>query len=78
MALGKAIGDLYFDKEKCREFGDNGYRKAATVYSRETIYEELMGIYIANGQQPAVDDFKISGIPVCCVHDHTVCYTNIV
>jgi len=45
LALGKAIGDLYFDKEKCREFGDNGYRKAATVYSRETIYEELMGIY---------------------------------
>lgn len=43
--LSKAIGELYFNMNKCKEYGDNGYRKAVTVYSRENIYEELMGIY---------------------------------
>lgn len=43
--LGEAIGKLYGDTEACAKYGEAGYRKAVTEYSRETIYDALMGIY---------------------------------
>ena len=44
-SLSRAIRDLYGDTARCREFGENGFMKAGTLYSRDTIYKELTGIY---------------------------------
>lgn len=44
-SLSWAIRDLYGDPARCREFGENGFMKATTLYSRDTIYKELTGIY---------------------------------
>ena len=43
--LGKAINTLYPDLERCIAYGENGYQKAITVYSKENIYHALMEIY---------------------------------
>ncbi len=43
--LSRAIRELYGDAARCREFGENGFKKATTLYSRDTIYKELTGIY---------------------------------
>lgn len=43
--LGEAIKRLYPNKDKCIEMGINGYKKATSVYSKETIYQILMDIY---------------------------------
>lgn len=43
--LAGAIAELYNDTESCVRYGDNGYDKAASQYSRETIYNDLMNIY---------------------------------
>ena len=44
-AISEAVRELYHDIEKCRRYGDNGYNKATTLYSRDTIYHDLMNIY---------------------------------
>lgn len=44
-SLAKAINELYFDKNACVKYGENGFVKATSNYSRETIYGELMSIY---------------------------------
>lgn len=44
-SLSRAIRDLYGDTARCRKFGENGFMKASTLYSRDTIYKELTGIY---------------------------------
>ena len=44
-ALAKSISLLYHDVEKCRYLGENGRLDADGVYSRENIYQILMGIY---------------------------------
>lgn len=43
--LSEAIKDLYLDEGKCRKFGADGNQKASTLYSRDTIYNDLMDIY---------------------------------
>lgn len=43
--LAEAIKTLYNDVESCVKYGENGFEKAASDYSRETIYENLTGIY---------------------------------
>lgn len=43
--LGDAIKRLYPNKDKCIEMGINGYKKATSAYSKETIYRMLMEIY---------------------------------
>ena len=43
--LSRAIATLYPDVDRCRRYGQDGCRKAKTLYSREHIYEELMKIY---------------------------------
>lgn len=43
--LAEAIKTLYNDAESCVKYGENGFEKAASDYSRETIYENLTGIY---------------------------------
>lgn len=43
--LAEAIKTLYSDAESCVKYGENGFKKAASDYSRETIYENLTGIY---------------------------------
>lgn len=45
MAISDAVRRLYHDEEKCKKYGDSGYFKASTKYSRETIYYDLMTIY---------------------------------
>ena len=43
--LGAAIGNLYFDTKRCQGYGEEGYKKATSEYSREKVYETLMEIY---------------------------------
>jgi glycosyltransferase involved in cell wall biosynthesis len=43
--LSNAIADLYPEVELCKQYGAAGRMKAETLYSREHIYEELIGIY---------------------------------
>lgn len=43
--LAKVIKTLYNDAESCMKYGENGFEKASSDYSRETIYENLIGIY---------------------------------
>ena len=43
--LSDAIAKLYSDDETCRRFGKAGYTKAYKEYSREAIYEILIGTY---------------------------------
>lgn len=44
-ALGEAIRSLYNDPDLCRQYGNSGYDKATTIYSRDQIYKDLMKIY---------------------------------
>lgn len=44
-ALSEAIHNLYYDDSECRKYGERGFNKATTQYSRETIYYNLMDIY---------------------------------
>lgn len=44
-ALSEAVNKFYSDKAKCIEYGLDGYQKASTLYSRETIYNDLINIY---------------------------------
>lgn len=50
-ALSNAVRQIYFDESKCRDLGENGYRKANGQYSRETIYNDLMDIYCKAGAE---------------------------
>lgn len=43
--LSDAIAKLYADVKLCRKYGEAGYGKAKTLYSREKIYETLFGVY---------------------------------
>lgn len=43
--LGKAVKQLYYDRQRCIAYGKNGYEKATTIYSKEMIYRTLMEIY---------------------------------
>lgn len=43
--LSNAINQLYHDKNLCIEYGNNGYKKAMTTYSKSKIYETIMEIY---------------------------------
>ena len=43
--LSIAIRTLYYDIETCAKYGNNGFKKATSEYSRETIYRALMKIY---------------------------------
>lgn len=43
--LELAIKTLYSDIDKCREYGEQGYTKARNSYSRESIYQILIGAY---------------------------------
>lgn len=43
--LTNEIRDLYNDNNKCQQYGEAGFFKASTEYSRETIYNSLIGIY---------------------------------
>ena len=45
LAISHAVRELYPDQVKCRHYGDNGYLKASTIYSRDNIYTDLMAIY---------------------------------
>lgn len=42
--LRSAIAELYHNVDLCAEYGECGFEKANKVYSREQIYEDLMGI----------------------------------
>lgn len=44
-AISGAVRELYNNKDKCLSYGENGYLKASTEYSRETIYNDLIAIY---------------------------------
>lgn len=44
-SISKAVKQLYYDTEKCKELGNNGYIKATTLYSRNSIYNILKNIY---------------------------------
>lgn len=44
-ALGDAIARLYPDCAKCLAFGEAGYHKATSEYSRDEVYNQLMCIY---------------------------------
>lgn len=48
-ALSEAVRQLYSDDSKCRQYGHNGCVKASTLYSRETIYSDLINIYCQAG-----------------------------
>lgn len=43
--LGSAIRSIYFDSDVCRAYGEAGYEKAQSLYSRQNIYDTLMRIY---------------------------------
>ena len=43
--LSQAIHNLYYNLDDCKKFGENGYLKATSQYSREQIYRELVKIY---------------------------------
>lgn len=43
--LELAVKTLYSDIDKCREYGEQGYTKARNSYSRESIYQILIGAY---------------------------------
>lgn len=43
--LELAVKTLYSDIDKCREYGEQGYTKARNLYSRESIYQILIGAY---------------------------------
>lgn len=53
--LSYAVRKIYFDKEVCREYGDNGYRKALSQYSQDAIYSDLMNIYRQAGVRNECD-----------------------
>jgi glycosyltransferase involved in cell wall biosynthesis len=40
-----AIDELYTDKEKCKEMGRQGKKKAEALYSDEVIYTRLIDTY---------------------------------
>lgn len=44
-SLADAIGRLYNDTETIEQYGEDGYAKATTLYSREQTYNDLIGIY---------------------------------
>lgn len=44
-SLANAIKTIYHDKTKCIALGKDGYEKATSNYSRESIYSKLMEIY---------------------------------
>ncbi|MCM1296052.1 MAG: glycosyltransferase family 4 protein [Muribaculaceae bacterium] len=44
-ALGESIRSLYNEIETIKQYGENGYTKATTLYSREQIYTDLIEIY---------------------------------
>ncbi len=48
-ALSDAVRQIYFNESKCRDYGQNGCDKADKLYSRETIYNDLMNIYVVAG-----------------------------
>ncbi len=43
--LSRAIRILFADEARCKELGDAGYQKATQLYSREAVYETLIGTY---------------------------------
>lgn len=43
--LSYAITSLYNNPDTCIKYGAAGYKKASILYSRETIYQDLMDIY---------------------------------
>lgn len=43
--ISEAIKALYLDEQKCREYGEAGYKKATKLYSREAVYDTLIGAY---------------------------------
>lgn len=43
--LGNAIKTLYSVEQKCREYGEEGYKKATRLYSREAVYDTLIKTY---------------------------------
>lgn len=43
--LSHAISRLYNDEDCCRKMGLSGYEKASKQYSRDAIYQRLMGVY---------------------------------
>lgn len=45
VSLANAIKSIYHDKAQCIVLGKDGYEKAITHYSRESIYSKLMDIY---------------------------------
>ena len=47
--LSEVIAKLYNDSELCIQYGNNGYEKATTEYSRERIYQQLIAIYYQAG-----------------------------
>ena len=48
-ALSEAVRRLFPDEAKCGVYGNEGFMKASSLYSRETIYSDLMNIYIQAG-----------------------------
>ena len=43
--LSDKIKQIYYDEALCRDFGKTGRETALKLYSRESIYEQLMQIY---------------------------------
>ena len=43
--LSEAISTLYIDERRCREYGEEGYKKAAKLYSRKAVYDILIDTY---------------------------------
>lgn len=50
-ALAEAIGGLYNDIESIKKYGENGYVKATSLYSRDQIYSDLMKIYASANER---------------------------
>ncbi len=44
VALEKGIRELYYDTDKCKEYGLKGFEKVCKQYSREKIYQDLLSI----------------------------------
>lgn len=45
LSLGKAIGQLYYDEDKCKRLGMQAVKDAVDNYSRDNIYMMLLDIY---------------------------------
>jgi len=43
--VSAAIKKLYADKERCKGYGEAGYKKATILYSRDAVYETLIDTY---------------------------------